>query len=427
MASAPPRALDAVILADSEHAKTVVLGLTLVERGVRVAGRLGARRVLVLDASTEPGALARWNAERGDAALIVIRAGDQIVHPPLIQPLLAGSSDRRIAVGPDGAYAGALWADGDAAGQVIAALVASPAMGDREVLAAWTEAERITHGPIARHPVTTPAERKGATKLLLQILVKVDEDSPISKYIYRPLSRPLTQLLLHTPVTPNQVSYVVGLIGLFGCFLTAQPGQSNLIWGAALVFISGIIDGCDGEIARLKLTSSTFGAWLDTIVDELTTFSYFVAIGLHTYHLHPQPWVGGSIVFGGVCYVLSIYGIYYFCIVVIKRGGSQYYVGDLVIKDDADGPALTPRVRTTKPRPVWMQKLGLIFLYMIRRDFINLAAFGLTFLNLYQVIYIGMLAGNVVAAIVIVPEHLKLRRQLGELRGRGGAPRFLAS
>lgn len=426
MASAPPRALDAVILADSEHAKTVVLGLTLVERGVRVAGRLGARRVLVLDASTEPGALARWDAERGDAALIVIRAGDQIVHPPLIQPLLAGSSDRRIAVGPDGAYAGALWADGDAAGQVIAALVASPATGDREVLAAWTEAERFTHGPIARHPVTTPAERKGATKLLLQILVKVDEDSPISKYIYRPLSRPLTQLLLHTPVTPNQVSYVVGLIGLFGCFLTAQPGQSNLIWGAALVFISGIIDGCDGEIARLKLTSSTFGAWLDTIVDELTTFSYFVAIGLHTYHLHPQPWVGGSIVVGGICYVLSIYGIYYFCIVVIKRGGSQYYVGDLVIKDDADGPALTPRVRTTKPRPVWMQKLGLIFLYMIRRDFINLAAFGLTFLNLYQVIYIGMLAGNVVAAIVIVPEHLKLRRQLGELRGRGGAPRFLA-
>ena len=418
-------ALDAVIIADSPHAKTIVLGLTLVERGVRVAGRVGARRVFVLDASAEPGALERWDAERGDAALVVLRAGDQIVHPPLIQPLLAGTSDRRLAVGPDGTYAGALWATGDAARQVIAALVGSAANGDREVLAAWTDAERFPHGPIARHSVTTPAERKAATKLLLQILVKVDEDSPVSKYIYRPLSRPLTQLLLHTPVTPNQVSYVVGLIGLFGCFLTAQAGQSNLIWGAALVFISGIIDGCDGEIARLKLTSSSFGAWLDTIVDELTTFSYFVAIGLHTYHLHPPPWVGGSILVGGICYVLSIYGIYYFCIVVIKKGGSQYYVGDLVIKSDADGAALTPRVPTTKPRPVWMQKLGLILLYMIRRDFINLAAFGLTFLNLYQVIYIGMLAGNVVATIVIVPEHLKLRGQLGELRRRGGSPRFV--
>jgi phosphatidylglycerophosphate synthase len=425
MASAPPRALDAVILADSPHAKTVVLGLTLVERGVRVAGRIGARRVFVLDGSHEPGALARWDAERGDAALVVIRAGDQIVHPPLLQPLLAGTGARRIAVGPDAAYAGALWADGDAARQVIAALTASPSNGDREVLGAWTDAERFEHGKIARHPVTTPAERKAATKLLLQILVKVDEDSPVSKYIYRPLSRPLTQLLLHTPITPNQVSYIVGLIGLVGCFLTAQPGQSNLIWGAALVFISGIIDGCDGEIARLKLTSSSFGAWLDTIIDELTQFTYFIAIGLHTYHLHPEPWIGGSIGLGAVCYVASIYGIYYFCLVVIKKGGSQYYVGDLVVVDDADGPALSPRPRTGPPRPVWMQQVGTILLYMIRRDFINLAAFALTFANLYGVIYAGIFVGNIVAAVVIVPEHLKLRRQLGELRRRGGAPRFV--
>ena len=427
MASAPARVFDAVILADSPHAKTVILGLTIAERGRRVAERIGARRVLVYDASVDRDELARWEGERGDAALVVIRAGDQIVHPPLVQPLLAGAGGRRIAVGADGVYAGALWADAASASAVITALVASPSEGDRELIAGWSDAERIEHGEIARHPATTRDERRAATQWLLQILVKSAEDSPISKYIYRPLSRPLTRLLLHTPITPNQVSYIVGLIGLLGCFLTALPGQTNLIWGAALVFISGIIDGCDGEIARIKLTSSTFGAWLDTIVDELTTMSYFIAIGLHTVHLHPQPWVGASIAIGAICYVASIYGIYYFCVVVIKRGGSQYYVGDLVIVDDRDGPALTPRPRMTRPRPVWMQNVGQIMLYMIRRDFINLAAFGLTFLNLYAVIYLGMLLGNVVAAIVIVPEHLALRRQLGELRRRGGSPRFVAA
>jgi phosphatidylglycerophosphate synthase len=427
MASALARVFDAVILADSPNASTKLLGLTLVERGVRVAGRIGARRVFVVDAATAPGALARWEDDRGDVALVVLRAGDQIVHPPLVQPLIAGSHERRIAVGPDDSYAGALWADGASAREVIAALIEAPASGDHTVVAGWADAQRIPHGAIARHVATTAVERRAATQLLLQILVKTDEDSPISKYIYRPLSRPLTRLLLHTPVTPNQVSYVVGLIGLFGCFLTALPGQTHLIWGAALVFLSGIIDGCDGEIARLKLTSSTFGAWLDTIVDELTTFSYFVAIGVHTFHLHPQPWVGASIAVGAVCYVASIYGIYYFCIVVIKRGGSQYYVGELVIVDAPDGPALAPRARVRKPRPVWMQQVGTILLYMIRRDFINLAALGLTFLNLYAVIYIGMFVGNVVAAIVIVPEHLALRRQLGELRRRGGSPRYVAA
>jgi phosphatidylglycerophosphate synthase len=237
----------------------------------------------------------------------------------------------------------------------------------------------------------------------------------------------LTQLLLHTPITPNQVSYIVGLIGLVGCYLTTLPGQANLIWGAALVFISGIIDGCDGEIARLKLTSSAFGAWLDTIIDELTQLTYFIAIGLHTYHLHTEPWIGGSIPLGVVCYLSSIYGIYYFCLVVIKKGGSQYYVGDLVVVDDPGGPALSPRKSTAKPRPPWMQAVGQMLLYMIRRDFINLAAFGLTFLNLYWFIYGGIFVGNIVAALVIVPEHLKLRRQLGELRRRGGVARFVSA
>jgi len=425
MPETPARELDAIIVADSPHAQTVILGLTLVERGRRVASRIGARRVLVLDSGVDGAELARWDAERGDAALVVFRAGDQIVHPPLVQPLLGGTGGRRIAVGPDGEYAGALFADAASAGGVIAALTVSPTTGDREVIAGWSDAERIEHGPVARHLATTPAERRGATRLLLSILVKVDEDSPVSKFIYRPLSRPLTQLLLHTPITPNQVSYLVGIVGLVGCYLTALPGQTNLIWGAALVFISGIIDGCDGEIARLKLQSSAFGAWLDTIIDELTQFTYFIAIGIHTYQLHPESWIGGSIALGAVCYVSSIYGIYYFCLVVIKKGGSQYYVGDLVIVDDPTGPALSARKPTGAPRPAWMQKVGTILLYMIRRDFINLVAFGLTFLNLYWFIYAGIFVGNIVAAIVIVPEHFALRRLLGALRERGSAPRFV--
>ncbi len=416
---------DAVVLAASDHAKLKVLGLTIEERGRRVATRVGARRVLVLDGATTPADLDAWANQRGDAALLVIRASDQLVHMPLVLPLLAGAGARRIAVGPDGTAAGALWADSSVAPEVFAALATNPTGADVDLAAQWSDAQRIAHGDIARHQVTTPLERRGATKMLLQILVKPTEDSPVSRYIYRPLSRPLTQLLVRTPITANQVSYAVGVIGLIGCYLTALAGQNNLIWGAALVFIAGIIDGCDGEISRLRLTSSSFGAWLDTVIDELTTFSYFVAIGLHTLHYHPQAWIGGSIALGTFCYVASIYAIYYFCIVVLRRGGSQYYVGDLVMVDSPDGPTLAPRVRTVKPRPRWMNTVGTILLYMVRRDFINLAAFGLTFLNLYWFIYAGIFIGNIVAALVIIPEHVKLRRLLRQLRERGSAPRFV--
>nr|MBA3820328.1 hypothetical protein [Deltaproteobacteria bacterium] len=124
---------DAVIVADSPHARTVLLGLTLVERARRVAGRVGARRTFVIEDAASAAGLAAWDTERGDAALLVVRGGDRLVHPPLIEPLLEGTADRRLAVGPTGTYAGALWARGEAAREVITALAASPANGDAEV------------------------------------------------------------------------------------------------------------------------------------------------------------------------------------------------------------------------------------------------------------------------------------------------------
>jgi hypothetical protein len=203
---------DAVILATSPHATTKLLGLSLVERGRRVAVKAGARRVHVVDGDGALARLAAWDAERGTAALLVIGAGDQLVHTPLVKPLIAATGDRRIAVGPDGAFAGAVWATGESAREAIAAIEASPTTADASLAAGWTDATRVEHGDIARHPATTPAEQKAAKKLLLQLLVKATEDSPVSKYVYRPLSRPLTVLLLHTPITANQVSYIVALI-----------------------------------------------------------------------------------------------------------------------------------------------------------------------------------------------------------------------
>ena len=414
------RAFDAVVVAASPHALTKVLGLTLAERGVRVATKLGARRVRLLDGAAAAAELARWDEQRGDADLLVLRAGDQIVHLPLARPLLQGTGDRRIAIGPDGAYAGALWVDSALAHEVIAAIATSPAAGDTEIAARWAgDAQPIAHGEIARHPATTPSERIAARALLERLNVKTEEDSPVSKYIYRPLSKPLTRILLRTPLSPNQVSVFVGFLGLAGCLLTAYPSQAALIWGAALVFASGVIDGCDGEIARLKLQYSPIGAWLDTIVDELTSFAYFLAIGYHTYTHYSEGWLASSIALGAACYAATVYGIYYFCVVVLKAGGSQYYVGKLDIVDGGSGLALTPR---PKPAP---SALGMWIMYVIRRDFVNLAALVLTVFNAYEVIYSGILAGTLVSALIVVPEHIRLRGQLRELARRGAAPRLL--
>ncbi len=43
------------------------------------------------------------------------------------------------------------------------------------------------------------------------------------------------------------------------------------VWGS-------ILDGCDGEVARLKLQASDFGCWLDTICDYTYYFVTFAGI-----------------------------------------------------------------------------------------------------------------------------------------------------
>ena len=93
-------------------------------------------------------------------------------------------------------------------------------------------------------------------------------------------------------------------------------------------------DCCDGEIARLKLMSSKFGAWLDTIVDELSTVGYMVACGWHCHLYWGQPgwdmWTVG-IVIGLATYTWSIYCIYFNIIVGVGSANSQDYASKFEI------------------------------------------------------------------------------------------------
>jgi len=409
---------DAVVLAATESDAPRVFGLTLAERARRVALKAGAGDVFVCDRGAAE-ALSRWAATRSGDALLVIRAWDQVVHMPLVEPLVHGSRERRIAVDADGALAGALWASGASARELVEALVADPERAEAALSQRWADAERIAHGEVARHPAATARDRRGAARMLLRTLAK-SEDSGLARWIYRPISRPLTLLLARTPVTPNQISYVVALMGLLGCWLTAQPGQAPLLAGAALVLAANFVDCCDGELARLRVQASRFGAWLDTITDEATTTLYFVAIGLHAHRARPDlTWIPGTILVGVLAYVATIYVIYYFLVVVSKTGNSQHYVGDLELVDGV----LRPRRRgpITHPR---LRRLTALLALVVRREFVNLGALALTFFDAYLVLYAVMLAGGVIAAAVVVPEHLKLRGMLRELARRGAAPRL---
>ena len=90
-------------------------------------------------------------------------------------------------------------------------------------------------------------------------------DGFVSRHLNRRISRPLARLLGHTPVTPNQVSIasLVVALGAFFAFVYGSP-----IAGALLAQFSSIVDGVDGDLARLKRMTSAFGGFMDSVLDR---------------------------------------------------------------------------------------------------------------------------------------------------------------
>ncbi len=97
----------------------------------------------------------------------------------------------------------------------------------------------------------------------------------------RRVSMPLSRLLIRTPVTPNQITTMSGILGLYGAWLLAAASYGDQVFGAFLLWVCCILDGCDGEVARLKLMGTPSGGLYDVVVDNIVHVAIFVAIPLH--------------------------------------------------------------------------------------------------------------------------------------------------
>jgi len=108
---------------------------------------------------------------------------------------------------------------------------------------------------------------KRAERLLLDRLPKTT-DGPVSRYLNRPLSKRLSRHLVRTSITPNQISLFCFGVSALAAGLFAMGGHLLLALGAVLAQFASVVDGCDGEVARLKLRESSFGAWFDAVLDR---------------------------------------------------------------------------------------------------------------------------------------------------------------
>ena len=255
---------EAVVLAGPEDFSSRVAGVPLLVRTILVLQRAGIERVHV-PGSVEVPSDARIRVTIGREASptgthLVVGAGS-VVDQTLVRA--ASAAERAVCWEQDGA-----------------------------------RIERRSGGPPPHAtappagvllPATTPPA------IVEQSLLRGLEnprDGYLDRLVNRRCSRPLTRLLLPTGLTPNHVTVIGVALGIAGGLLLGAASMAGVLAGVVALFVSGVLDCCDGEIARIKLTESRLGHLLDIVGDTLVHAALLA--GIATQLARTGAWPGNA-------------------------------------------------------------------------------------------------------------------------------------
>jgi phosphatidylglycerophosphate synthase len=130
------------------------------------------------------------------------------------------------------------------------------------------------------HRVVDEASRRQAEDAIFADLLRGDLGF-VARHINKKVSFWFTRhVLCRLPVTPNQVTLGAGVLGLIGCGLIASGARAAIVAGFFLAQLQSILDGCDGELARVRFQQTEIGEWLDTIVDDVLNLALVGSIGV---------------------------------------------------------------------------------------------------------------------------------------------------
>jgi phosphatidylglycerophosphate synthase len=293
-------------------------GLPIAERVVRSAVRAGYDRIFISTGGTDAGTVAllrRLAASMREVTLVsgndgirtaLESAADQrqvtaigaglVVSPALLQQALTlrpGAGEiLDVAPGADWPQSGVLRLAIDAAQRVERLQAALAERASR--IGPLPSGEDVAGGRAwLAVRVATRRQLRSAEAIIRRSSYK-DTDNTLARFNRR-LSLPVSVALIRTPLTANQLSLILVALGFYAAWLFSLGHYGAGVLGAFLSLSASILDGCDGEIARLKYQESALGCWIETVGD----YSYYVAIfiGLtigavrHT-HIEAFYWIG---------------------------------------------------------------------------------------------------------------------------------------
>ena len=199
------------------------------------------------------------------------------------------------------------------------------------------------------------ADREQVERWLLHGLIKESEGF-MSRHVERNISLAVTRRLVDTRITPNEMTLISIGVGLIGALFFAGPRPAQHLLGATLFWLHSVLDGCDGELARLKFAESRWGGLIDFWGDNVVHSAVFsaIAVNLHAETPGPRPFrLAASAVAGTLLSAALVYWT------TMKENASN-------------GPLFTSVVHAPAPGKNDSNSIARIADQLARRDFIYL-------------------------------------------------------
>ena len=229
-----------------------------------------------------------------------------------------------------------------------------------------------------------------------------DADGIVAYFINRPCSLQISKRLANSFVTPNMVSAFGLILGLGAAALVATGVPFLMVIAVIVWQIASMVDGIDGELARMRMSPSHSGEWFDTVADDITNITFMLGLGHGLYLTGLNfPFMGdnSSIIFLYVAMVvcgLMVIVVGWFYIEFIKLGIASHNHFEWGF--ETENKSNKEHEHRNIVRRV-LAKIAGGFAWCAKRDFYTFLIMILVLCSLYRVAYFVMLTGAICVGV----------------------------
>lgn len=151
-------------------------------------------------------------------------------------------------------------------------------------------------------------------------------DGIISRHLNRYISLSISRTIAATSIKPNHISIVTFSLGIIAAVFAGMGGYWGFVLAGLAYQLNSVVDGVDGELARVRYEFSLLGEWLDTLSDDNKDVLFYAGLAVGAWRTAPFPvegvdasawlWLGGIAVAGKLVSMVA----YYSWLIAHKRG-----------------------------------------------------------------------------------------------------------